>query len=262
VKFKLEWTIPNILTFLRLLAIPVFMYLLVQPDLVSRAIAFALFLAAALTDLVDGYIARKYQQESELGKFLDPLADKALVVAALLVFIFLSAQVQLWMVICIVGRDVLITFLRSLAIRKGKSLRTSVMGKVKTAFQMFAISVIIISFLVISYRDRGAINAMYATEAERGRWAVEVATHAMLEFARNFPTDRLLYDLSSFGPYYLMLLTTIFTVISGLRYLFTNFALLGPPYDRVPRARPGDGAAPGTQATNAGGATNNAEERR
>lgn len=251
-KLKLEWTIPNILTFLRFLAIPVFMYLLVQPDLIARVWAFALFSLAALTDLVDGYIARKYQQESELGKFLDPLADKALVVAALLVFIFLSAQVQLWMVVCIVGRDLLITFLRSLAIRKGKSLRTSVFGKVKTAFQMFSISAIIISFLVISYRDRGAINDMYATAAREGRGAFEVATEAMLHFVQNFPTERLLYELSSFGPYYLMLLTTAFTVISGLRYLFTNLELLKPPYHKVAPAASGK---PASAASDASGET-------
>ncbi len=225
---KRIWTIPNVLTFLRFLSVPIFIYLLLQRDLGSRVAAFALFALASLTDLVDGYLARRLRQESELGKFMDPLADKALVTAALLTFITMSAQVQVWMVMCIIGRDILITVLRYLAVYRGQSLRTSVFGKVKTAFQMFAILTIIISFLIVSYRERHTINASYISAQEAGRGAWEVAFDNLSAFLQG--SDRILYDLASFTPYFLMLLTTVLTVISGLRYLITNYRLLAPPY--------------------------------
>lgn len=194
------WTIPNILTILRLVSIPVFIFLLLQKEFTSRFIAFTLFALASITDLVDGYIARRFKQESELGKFMDPLADKALVVAAFLTFLFLSEQVQLWMVAIIISRDMLITALRWLAIRQGASLRTSVFGKVKTAFQMFCITMILISFLAISHRERDTINAMYSTAfEEEGRGAFAVATEAMLKFFAD-GSERVLFDLASFSP--------------------------------------------------------------
>lgn len=233
------WTIPNILTFLRFLSVPVFIYLLIQKDGSSRIAAFVIFALASLTDFVDGYLARKLRQESELGKFMDPLADKALVTAALLTFIFLSEQVQTWMVLCIIGRDILITLLRYLAVWKGASLRTSVFGKVKTAFQMFSILTIIVSFILISYRERGAINEMYSAARESGRGAFEVALENAVRFFGGSANP--FYDLATFAPYFLMLATTIMTVISGLRYLFTNHRLLYPPYRRPAPTPPSGG---------------------
>mgnify|MGYP001796313933 CR=1 FL=1 len=229
---KFVWNIPNVLTLLRFLSVPVFIYLLLQPDQTSKIIAFTLFALASITDLVDGYLARKFKQETELGKFMDPLADKALVTAAFLTFIFLSAQVQLWMVLSFIGRVMMISARRWLAVRKAASLRTSVFGKVKTAFQMFAITMILVSFLIISHKERGAINAVYEEAAAVGRGAYEVATENLLQFFAG-PVSNVSYELASFVPYYLMLLTTIMTVISGLRYLVTNYRLLMPPYARV-----------------------------
>ncbi|MBX7057797.1 MAG: CDP-diacylglycerol--glycerol-3-phosphate 3-phosphatidyltransferase [Leptospirales bacterium] len=223
------WTIPNILTFLRFLTVPIFIFLLLQKDQASRLAAFALFAAASITDFIDGYLARRLRQESELGKFMDPLADKALVTAALLTFISMSVQVQMWMVLCIIGRDLLITVLRYLAVYRGQSLRTSRFGKFKTAFQMFSILAIIITFVMISYRERDAINASYEAAQLQGISAYEVA----LGNLRNFSADRggVVYQLASFSPYFLMLLTTFMTLISGIRYLITNYQLFLPPYN-------------------------------
>ncbi|MCB1317431.1 MAG: CDP-diacylglycerol--glycerol-3-phosphate 3-phosphatidyltransferase [Leptospiraceae bacterium] len=227
---KANWTVPNILTVLRIVAVPFFVWLLLQKDPTSRFIAFALFAAASITDLIDGYLARKYRQETELGKFLDPLADKALVLGAFITFLTMSAQVQIWMVLVIIGRDFLITSLRYLAIHKGRSLRTSVFGKIKTAFQMFCIVFIIFSFLIVSYRERGEINDIYARGVEAGVSIAEVATANFYAFYNGTSGHGLAFDLASFLPYYLMLATTIMTIISGLRYLITNYRLLLPPY--------------------------------
>ncbi len=225
------FTVPNILTFLRVAMIPIFIFLILSPDFLYRIIAVILFIIASLTDLVDGYIARKLKQETELGKFLDPLADKFLVISALVTFLFLTEQVEIWMILCIVGRDLLITLLRSLAIRKGTSLRTSMFGKVKTAFQMFSIIMILLSFLVITYKQRTQINQIYIHKKQEGLTNFEIASEFLLKFF-NGNYDDLLFILSSFLPYYLMLITTVITIISGLRYLYSNYKLLLPPYNK------------------------------
>ncbi|MBE7437972.1 MAG: CDP-diacylglycerol--glycerol-3-phosphate 3-phosphatidyltransferase [Spirochaetales bacterium] len=218
--------LPNILTVLRVLSAPFFVYLLLQPDLNSRIIAFVLFALASVTDLIDGYLARRWNQETELGKFLDPLADKFLVLGAFITFLFLTEQTELWMVLCIIGRDMLITIMRWMAIQLGKSLRTSVFGKIKTGFQMFAIVVIVFSFLVVTYKERTSINEFYLNAALQGQDTFSVAFENLNKTIRGEYTS-LFYALSSFVPYFLMLLTTVITIISGLRYLFTNYALFG-----------------------------------
>jgi len=230
--------LPNFLTVLRVLSVPFFIYCLLQESFALRLTAFALFALASLTDLVDGYLARKWNQQTEFGKFLDPLADKLLVLGAFITFLFLTEQVQVWMVLCIVSRDMLITALRFLAIRKGRSLRTSRFGKWKTAFQMLSIVAILFSFLLISYADTLAINKLYAEGHAQGIGPFYVALANYLEFAAgNHPG--LFYSLASFLPYYLMLTTTIFTILSGVRYLVTNYKLLLPPYSfkKQPQAR-------------------------
>jgi len=226
-----KFNIPNMITYLRVILVPVFIYLIISPNQTYRIIAFMIFVIASLSDLVDGYLARKLNQESEFGKFLDPLADKFLVVGALITFLFLTEQVEIWMVLCIVGRDVLITMLRSLAIRKGTSIKTSMFGKVKTFFQMFSIIVILLSFLAITYKQRNMINEIYIQKKEMGFYTYQIAHEFFLQFIHRQYND-LWFILSSFVPYYLMLFTTIITIISGLRYLITNYRLLLPPYNK------------------------------
>ncbi len=228
---KEKFTIPNIITYIRVLLVPVFIYFIISPDFNYRIFAFFLFVIASISDLVDGYFARKLNQESELGKFLDPLADKFLVIGALITFLFLTEQVEIWMVLCIIARDLLITLLRSLAIRKGTSLKTSMFGKIKTAFQMFSIIVILLSFLVITYKQRNLINQIYITKKQEGYHTIQIANEFFLQFINGSNPDYF-FMLSSFLPYYLMLFTTIITVISGLRYLISNYKLLLPPYKR------------------------------
>lgn len=225
-----SFNLPNVLTTLRMISVPVFIYLIISPGRNERVLALLVFAFASITDFIDGYLARRWKQETEFGKFLDPLADKALVLGAFITFIFLSPQVQLWMVLLIIARDVLITALRSLAIRRGRSLRTSRLGKWKTAFQMLSIIVIIFSFILVSYRERKSINSLYEASMENGIPAWHVAWDAFSGFLAGSPNPTL-YDLATFTPYYLMFFTTIVTVISGLRYLFTNYRLLIPGYD-------------------------------
>ena len=223
-------TVANLLTLFRIVLVPVFIYLLLQPEPWIRRLSLVVFTIASLTDFLDGYIARKYNQESDLGRFLDPLADKILVIGALLVFLALSEQVQIWMVLCISGRDILITLLRLLARKRGIALKTSMFGKIKTFFQMFSIVVVMLSFMIVSYQERDRINHAYLNEKENyglGNW--KVASQYLGNFWEN-PFSNTLFSLASFIPYYLMLFTTILTIISGLRYLWSNYELLLPSF--------------------------------
>lgn len=226
--------LPNFLTLLRLIILPIFIYFLFQKEFIYQFWAFILFLVASITDLVDGYIARKLNQETEFGKFLDPLADKFLVIGTFITFLFLHQQIELWMVLVIVFRDMLITFLRWLAVREGKPLRTTVMAKVKTAFQMGTIIFILIIFLLISGNRKNIINELYMIRIEEGYSTFEIATMNFLEFmegwreGEKWTFQQILNRIASFLPYFGMLLTTIITFLSGVRYLVANYKLLKP----------------------------------
>ncbi len=140
-------TFPNQLTLLRIFLTPIFIATLFVESLTYRYISFFLFLIASLTDWYDGYIARKFNSVSQWGKFLDPLADKILVLSTFFA-LFLIGQVQLWMVLVIAGRDLAITALRIYAMNKKRPLVTSTFAKWKTASQMTAIYIILIYLII------------------------------------------------------------------------------------------------------------------
>ena len=133
------WNLPNLLTFARIAVIPLFIVLLFFPDSKAACVwAAAIFGAAAITDAFDGWLARKWEVVTVLGKFLDPLADKLIVMAALIMLIP-SGRVPAWMVFLILAREMIITGLRSIASSEGIIIDASELGKYKTIFQMVAI---------------------------------------------------------------------------------------------------------------------------
>ncbi|MFW6366110.1 MAG: CDP-diacylglycerol--glycerol-3-phosphate 3-phosphatidyltransferase [Spirochaetota bacterium] len=209
--------IPNMLSLLRIVLIPLFLYLLFQPGPVGKIWAITVFIIASITDFLDGWSARKLNQYSELGKFLDPLADKFLVIAALTAFLILDPLIPVWMVVIIVARDLLITLLRFLAVRKGSSIRTSRFGKVKTAFQMVSIIIIITVFIFKSF------GYTHDTTSRAG-WPLGIAFELLL----SGECDMIVTAL----PYWLMFIVTMVTAFSGIRYLATNFGVLLPPYTK------------------------------
>ena len=230
---KSNFNLPNFLTVLRVLLVPFFIYFLIQDDFFFRLYALVIFLLASFTDLIDGYLARKWKQETEFGKFLDPLADKILVIGSFMTFILLDKQIELWMVLLIILRDMLITSLRWLAIQSGTSLHTTMMGKIKTAFQMGAIFVILVLFMAVSTKQRNVINSMYEQGEALGKSGYQVAYENYSTFIKS-PQEFTMHNFNwvdsaaTFLPYYVMLITTIVTVFSGLRYIFTNYELLNP----------------------------------
>ena len=150
-------TFPNQLTLLRILLTPVIVYILTIDTLYYRCLAFVLFFIASLTDWYDGYIARKFGSVTSWGKFLDPLADKILVLSMFMAF-FVIGEVALWMVIVIALRDLVITVLRIYAVQHKKPIVTSTFAKWKTASQMAAIYLILI-VLVLKHKPNLSMDS-------------------------------------------------------------------------------------------------------
>ncbi|HAZ46372.1 MAG TPA: CDP-diacylglycerol--glycerol-3-phosphate 3-phosphatidyltransferase [Cyanobacteria bacterium UBA11369] len=132
-------TIPNWITFSRLLGLPFILYGLHNPTVEMRWICVAIFIVAAGTDWLDGYLARKLNQISDLGKFLDPLVDKLLVLAPLLALIELG-QVPAWGVFLILGRELAIAGWR---VNQTTISGANIWGKLKTVSQIVAIALLI-----------------------------------------------------------------------------------------------------------------------
>ncbi|PID77314.1 MAG: CDP-diacylglycerol--glycerol-3-phosphate 3-phosphatidyltransferase [Deltaproteobacteria bacterium] len=136
-------TLPNLVTGFRFALIPVLMVLFsISQSFGVELASFAVFLAAALTDFVDGYLARKYQAETVLGKLMDPLADKVLVTTALVMLIPLG---KMSAVICllIICREIIVTGFRGLAAASGKIVAAGQLGKIKSNFQYVGLGFLI-----------------------------------------------------------------------------------------------------------------------
>jgi CDP-diacylglycerol---glycerol-3-phosphate 3-phosphatidyltransferase len=146
--------VPNALTLLRIFFVPLLVAALVQQNmqvhvredvvLTNEFVALIIFLAAAGTDLLDGYLARRWGQITTVGTLLDPIADKLLISAALISLV----QIHLvpgWMVILIVGREFAVSGLRSIAAAEGYTIRASELGKTKMIFQVTAISMVLLT---------------------------------------------------------------------------------------------------------------------
>ena len=144
--------LPNKLTVLRVILIPFFVAAVLFDEGDSqtfRYLAASIFIVASLTDLLDGKIARKYNLVTNFGKFMDPLADKLLVCAALVCLVELE-QLPAWMVIVIVSREFIISGFRLVAAEQGIVIAASYWGKFKTTFQMIAIILMIVDLKVLN----------------------------------------------------------------------------------------------------------------
>ncbi|MDY3926551.1 MAG: CDP-diacylglycerol--glycerol-3-phosphate 3-phosphatidyltransferase [Anaerotignum sp.] len=136
--------LPNKLTLLRVFMIPIFLVVLfLAPEPVNRYVAVVIFIVASLTDMLDGKIARKYNLVSNFGKFMDPLADKLLVMSALVSMVALE-DLAAWVVIIILAREFAITGFRTLAMEANIVMAASWWGKVKTTTQMIMIPVVLL----------------------------------------------------------------------------------------------------------------------
>lgn len=130
--------LPNRITLARIVLVPVFLLILSIKMKYGEYLAAAVFILAASTDGLDGYLARKRKEVTKLGKFMDPLADKLLVSAALLSLVELR-RISAWPAFIIIGREFAVTGLRSIAAAEGVVISASKLGKIKTVSQIIAI---------------------------------------------------------------------------------------------------------------------------
>ncbi len=160
-KQLLTW--PNMLTALRFAMIPMLVVLLMmEQTTVIAFVAWFVFALAAFTDWLDGYLARKFDCETVLGKLMDPLADKLLVTAALIMLIPLE-RVPAWVCLIIIGREIFITGLRGLAASTGKVVAADNLGKIKSNFQYYGVGFLIfpLNLLPIPYQYEFGMGLIY-----------------------------------------------------------------------------------------------------
>ena len=195
----MRWTLPNQLTILRIILTPLFLYFMSGEGMQDKMLGTIIFMIAAATDWYDGYIARRFNWITRWGQFMDPLADKILTAAALCIFAHLG-YLYWWMVILMISRDFIITFLRIFALQVGKSIVTSYLAKVKTFVEMVAII-----FLLLYI---------------------------------NLPQGEL-YHLISYPPPYshwisvLFMGLTLLTIFTGIQYLIENRSHVQEIYNRI-----------------------------
>ncbi len=149
--------LPNRLTLFRVVLIPFFVFFLLAPYFPGSGnyIAAAVFVAASVTDFLDGYIARKYELVTNFGKFMDPLADKLLVCSALVCLVELS-RIAAWIVIIIIAREFIISGFRLIAAESGVVIAASYWGKFKTTFQILMVIVLILDLPGRAFQLAGA----------------------------------------------------------------------------------------------------------
>jgi CDP-diacylglycerol--glycerol-3-phosphate 3-phosphatidyltransferase len=176
--------LPNLLTLLRIFFVPLLVAALLAEDfsrwvqlpISNEVFALAIFLASASTDLLDGYLARRWKQVTTVGTLLDPIADKLLISAALISLVA-KQRVPAWMVILIVGREFAVSGLRSIAAASGYTMKASDLGKSKMVAQVIAISLVIASIRWTSLHDLAMI----------GMWAVMLfGMVSALDYFRKF----------------------------------------------------------------------------
>ena len=181
---------PNILSLIRIILTPLFIILLFDDFKMAKVFALLVFAIAAITDAYDGHLARKYNQITPEGKFLDPLADKILVLSAFISFAYINI-IDFWMVGIIIFRDLFVTGLRFIMSSRGFEFVTSKLSKYKTAFQL---TIIILTLIFISIEGLD-INVFIPT----------------IVIIKEY---KIIYMLTAF--------TAIFTAYTGILYVFVN----------------------------------------
>lgn len=164
-------TTANKITLVRVAMIPFFLYFAALGTAGGDVWALVIFIVASATDFLDGYVARKYNQITDFGKFVDPLADKLLVCAALLLFIQ-RGEISGIMVFIIIAREFIITSLRIVAIGKGRVLAASWSGKVKTCVQIAGVVVIFAASIAAGQ----GVSLPLATINQVAGWAMTLVT--------------------------------------------------------------------------------------
>ena len=181
--------LPNSLTIARILLTPVFLMFILVDTFLAQLLALGVFILAAVSDWLDGLVARRFDADSELGRYLDPFADKVLVLSAFVVLPFLlPSVVPWWAVIVIAVRDVIITGLRIFASYRNRPLKTLPLAKTKTASQL-AFLIVVIGLLVVRRAPDATGLNQFASDA-----------------------------LNSNFVYFFLLIVVVLTAVTGIMY--------------------------------------------
>ncbi len=135
--------LPNKITMIRVILIPFFIVFMMIDDTWAKWASLAVFVIASLTDFVDGQMARRMNLVTDFGKFMDPLADKMLVAAAMILFVEMG-KIPAWIVVCIIAREFIISGFRMIAAEKGIVIAAGWWGKIKTAETMVMLVVLLL----------------------------------------------------------------------------------------------------------------------
>ena len=189
--------LPNKLTVLRMILVPFFVLALLWPFPHHFLIALIIFGAASYTDHLDGMLARKKNQITDFGKFMDPLADKILVISALVCFVSLGLY-DVWLVLLIIAREFMVTSIRLVAAGKGSVIAANNWGKAKTVSQIIAICVILLLQYIGELGGLGLVG---------------------------FVTEEMAVLFWGIGEVFLAI-ATFFAVLSGLIYLKQNWDIV------------------------------------
>ncbi len=184
--------LPNHLSTARIVLTPVFLYLFLSGNHVMMQISLAVFFIAAITDWYDGWLARKFNYITQMGKFLDPLADKILTASTFFAFAYLEV-LPLWMVLIVVIRDFLVTTLRLISDYKNHTIKTSRLAKWKTFLQMAFIYYLLVFYILRT-----------------------------VDYIYNFLPSLFELALNQNVIYYSMLFVTLLTLFTGLQYTYEN----------------------------------------
>ena len=159
--------LPNIITLSRIAVCPAIFFLALSPDGTVLAATFVLFLAAALSDVWDGYLARKHNLISDLGKLLDPIADKLLLVSTLVPIYIVShrplgggeipwwGELPLWVLVVLLGRELMVTALRGFAVRRGVVIAADRSGKYKALLQNVFMAAVLLWYALVRFAEQG-----------------------------------------------------------------------------------------------------------
>ena len=177
--------IPNIISMSRIIATPFFILFMLKNTFFYKILSLLVFFIASLSDFLDGYIARKYNYVTNFGKYMDPLADKFLILSAFsLMYFYFPNCIQLWMVLLIFLRDIFITIFRLKMKKNNVIMQTSKFAKLKTLFQIVIIHIVLILYAIDS-------NILF-----------DVFFESII--------------------YYLMVVCVFFTLFSGIHYIKVN----------------------------------------
>jgi CDP-diacylglycerol--glycerol-3-phosphate 3-phosphatidyltransferase len=199
-------TLPNIITVARIVACPVIFFLAISPQMGARLWAFILFVAAGLSDVWDGYLARRYDLITDMGKLLDPIADKLLLVVTFVPFYLVShngsesdlipwffwfVEMPLWVIVVIFGRELFITVFRGYAARRGVVIPAGKSGKRKTLLQMLFVGGLLLWYPLRMYAEsRGWSGGFWTFWTQlHGAWvgvtltvAIVLTIYSMLDY--------------------------------------------------------------------------------